>query len=91
MYCTLLYVYAKHLFAWKFNWITDLLLLFAWVSSFGVANKLLEFALAESNLMTLDMSDAYWDLLANTIGAYVAYFALLTYAQLSTLPTKQTR
>lgn len=73
MYCAVLYVYFKRLFGWQFNWIADLVILFAWVSAFGVANKLLEFALAESHLMILDMSDAYWDLLANTIGAYVGY------------------
>lgn len=75
-YSALLYMYAKKFLGWKFNWLIDSLVLFAWVSALGVANKLLEFALAESHLMVLDMGDAYWDLLANTVGAYLAYAAI---------------
>jgi hypothetical protein len=92
MYSGVLYLYAKRLFHWNFSGIGDIVMLFAWVSSLGVINKLLEFALAKSNLMILDMSDAYWDLLANTLGAYLVYLILMVvgfiFSRLNTLSTR---
>jgi len=51
----------------------DGIFLFAFVSSLGVINKLLEFFLLKTGLMRLDTADAYWDLLANTVGAILLY------------------
>lgn len=79
LYCACLYVYAKQLFGWRLHWLADLLVLFAWVSAFGVANKLAEFALLQAGLLQLDVSDAYWDLLANTLGCFVGYGLLYWY------------
>jgi hypothetical protein len=73
MYSACLYIYAKQLFKWRLHWAIDLLALFAWVSAFGVANKMMEFALLELHLAHIDTSDAYWDLLANTLGGFVGY------------------
>jgi len=78
MYAACLYLYAKQLFNWRLHWVIDLLALFAWVSAFGVANKLAEFALLKLGLAHIYTGDAYWDLLANTVGGFVGY--LLLYA-----------
>lgn len=78
MYSALLYIYVMQLFGKKhLHPLFDVALLFAWVSTLGVANKLIEFMLFKSGLMVLDMSDAYWDLLANTLGAFALYFVVL--------------
>ncbi len=87
MYCAVLYVYAKKLLDWKFHWLVDVLILFAWVSAFGVANELLEFALAKSHLMLIDTSDTSWDLLANTTGAYLAYVVMSLVAAICVQPS----
>ena len=77
MYSACLYLYAKQLFRWRLNWLIDLLALFAWVSAFGVANKMMEFALLELHLAHINTADAYWDLLANTLGVFAGYLLLL--------------
>jgi hypothetical protein len=73
MYCAVLYAYIKKLLGWRFYWPIDFIILLAWVSAFGVANELLEFSLVKSHIMTIDISDTSWDLLANTIGAFLSY------------------
>ena len=75
IYSALLYIYIAQLLGKRHvNLLLDTFLLFAWVSTLGVANKLIEFVLFQSGLMALDMSDAYWDLLANTLGALTFYY-----------------
>lgn len=74
MYAACLYLYAKQLFGRpRLHWIIDILALFAWVSAFGVANKLGEFFLLKVGFVHLTTSDAYWDLLANTLGGFAGY------------------
>lgn len=73
MYSACLYMYVKQVFGWRLHWVVDVLALFAWVSAFGVANKLAEFALLETGLANIYTGDAYWDLLANTLGGFVGY------------------
>jgi len=73
VYSACLYFYAKQLFGWRFSNFMDPLVLFAWVSAFGVANKMVEFAFLELHLAHIDTADAYWDLLANTLGGFVSY------------------
>lgn len=77
MYSALLYIYAKQLAGKRhLAWWLDAAMLFGWVSALGVANKLLEFFLLEIGSLQLDTSDVYWDLLANTLGAFVLYYAV---------------
>jgi hypothetical protein len=83
MYSACLYLYAKQLFNWRLHWLVDLLALFAWVSAFGVANKMMEFTLLELQLAHIDTADAYWDLLANTLGGFVGYFLLYKVAKIA--------
>ena len=74
MYSASLYIYANRLFNWRLYWRFDLITLFAFVSALGVANKLIEFAFLALHLASIDTADAYWDLLANTLGGFVGYF-----------------
>jgi hypothetical protein len=74
MYSACLYLYAKRLLNWRLYWLLDLITLFAFVSALGVANKLIEFAFLALHLAPIDTADAYWDLLANTLGGFVGYF-----------------
>jgi hypothetical protein len=83
MYSACLYLYAKQVFGWKLHWLIDLLALFAWVSAFGVANKLIEFALLELKLANIYTGDAYWDLLANTVGGFVGYLLLFKFVHVA--------
>jgi hypothetical protein len=83
MYSACLYLYAKQIFRWQLHWLTDLIALFAWVSAFGVANKLFEFALLELKLAKIYTGDAYWDLLANTLGGFAGYFLLFRFVNVS--------
>jgi hypothetical protein len=76
LYSALLYVYCKQLFGWRLYWLYDVLALFAWVSALGVVNKLMEFTLLELGLVHLATADAYWDLLANTVGGLFGYMVL---------------
>jgi hypothetical protein len=76
MYSACLYLYAVQLFNWRLHWLVHLTVLFAWVSALGVANKLMEFAVLELHLAHIDTADAYWDLLANTLGGFAGYMLL---------------
>jgi hypothetical protein len=76
LYSACLYFYTRRLFNWRPRWLLELLLLFAWVSAFGVANKLIEFSFIELHLAHIDTADTDWDLAANTLGGLVGYGAL---------------
>lgn len=89
MYSAVLYIYFKRYFGWKPHLISDFFILFAWVSTLGVTNKLLEFFLSISHFMTLDMSDAYWDLFANTVGAYCLYAVAIAFGYLRSVLAKR--
>lgn len=77
IYCALLYLYFQKLLGWKTNWVVSVLLLFAWTSTFGVANELLEFTLTKLNIAQIGTGDTDWDLLANTLGSLLSYGAFL--------------
>ena len=47
--------------------------LYFFTSGMGVANELLEFCATKLGLYKLDSSDVWWDLLANTLGAFVLF------------------
>jgi hypothetical protein len=77
MYSACIYLYVKQVLGWRLYWVIDIMALFAWVSTFGVANKLIEFALLELRLANIYTGDAYWDLLANTVGGFFGYGSVL--------------
>jgi hypothetical protein len=76
LYCACLYFYLKQLMGWKFSWLIDFVLLFAFASAFGVANELLEFTLDKLNITQIHTGDTDWDLLANTLGAFTGFIIL---------------
>jgi hypothetical protein len=77
IYSACLYVYFKKLLGWKLTLIPSLFILFTWVSAFGVANELIEFTLTKLNVAQIGTGDTDWDLLANTLGAFMGYVLLL--------------
>lgn len=81
IYSACLYLYAKQLFKWRLHWFVDLLALFSWVSAFGIANKMVEFAFLELHLAHIDTADAYWDLLANSLGGFVGYLLFFKFVR----------
>jgi hypothetical protein len=78
-YSACLYVYFRQVFKWSFAWPLELALLFAWTSAFGVANELLEFILVKLNISSIDLTDADWDLMANSVGALTGYAILMMF------------
>ncbi len=76
MYAACLYIYAKRLLGWDMNWLFEVLILFGWVSAFGVAVELLEFLATQANIVHLANADTDWDLLANTLGAFTLFLII---------------
>ncbi|HEU5222997.1 MAG TPA: hypothetical protein VFU07_04865 [Candidatus Lumbricidophila sp.] len=76
LYCAALFVYAKRLLGRRIGLMLSVILLFAWVSAFGVANELLGFALTKLHIAFVNTADTDWDLTANTAGALVGYLVL---------------
>lgn len=72
-YGALLYIYFKQALGWALKPLPDVVVLFAWISALGVANEMLEFALTQLNIGHISTGDTDWDLLANTLGAFVCY------------------
>jgi hypothetical protein len=73
MYTTCLFMYAKHLFGWRLPWYGEVVVLFTWVSTLGVAVELLEFLTTQIGITHLANADTDWDLLANTLGAFTLF------------------
>lgn len=76
LYAGLLYYYVRNLLAThRIKWWQDAVLLFMWVSALGVASELLEFSLLKFHILYIDTTDTQWDLLANTLGAFMVFSA----------------
>lgn len=58
-------------------------LLYPFVSMMGVTNELLEFTATKLGIYALDSSDTWWDLLANTAGAYACLLAIFGLAYIT--------
>jgi hypothetical protein len=85
VYTAILYVYFTQLFGWRRHWLVMLVGLYAWTSSLGVANEILEFALTKLDIQHINISDTSWDLVANTVGSFTAYALLRLFARLGLL------
>lgn len=75
----LYFLYCKKVLGWKISFAVEIVVIYAFASSLGAANELLEFAARSIGLYDLDGSDVWYDLLANTLGAFVAYGIYLVY------------
>lgn len=69
----MVWYYLKQSLKWKAHWLLEVFSLFALVSTFGVANELLEIVLYLFGRMPHGISDTSWDLLANTLGTLLFY------------------
>lgn len=69
----MVWYYLKRSLQWRAHWLLEAFSLFALVSVLGVANELLEIVLYLFGRMPNGISDTSWDLLANTLGAFVFY------------------
>lgn len=72
-----LWYYLKQSFSWRAHWLLEVFSLFALVSALGVANELFEIVLYLFHSMPHGISDTSWDLLANTLGAFLFYVGYL--------------
>ncbi len=72
VFCGLLGLYIQRTTVWRAPWYVELVALYALVSALGVANELFELALYKLHIMET-VADTSWDLLANTLGALMAY------------------
>ena len=73
----LLWYYLKSSFGWKGRWYIEGAGLFGLVSALGVVNELFELFLFKIGGMSAGIADTSWDLLANTLGAFVFFCAYL--------------
>ncbi len=67
----LMWLWAKRQLGWKPAWMLELLGVYAFVSAFGVANEIFELAAVQTGILHITSVDTWWDLLANTLGAFV--------------------
>ncbi len=81
MASTLLFYYLVRTFKFGLNWRIEMITLFAFVSCLGVLNELLEYFIEVylKMVMSLDTHDTWRDLLANSLGALVAYILVRLY------------
>lgn len=72
-FTTCIWIHLHNQWAGKKSIILEFLSIFALISMLGVANELFELFITQIGLIHLDPSDTWWDLLANTSGAYVLW------------------
>jgi len=70
----LLWWYLQRQLQWNSAWLFELITVFAVVSSLGVINELFELGTVELHVTRLNGADTWWDLLANTLGAFLVWF-----------------
>lgn len=70
VFCGLIWLYVKRNLHWNAPWWLEATSLYATVCTLGVTNELFEFALWRLNITGLSGGDTWWDLVANTLGAF---------------------
>ncbi|MGH7196837.1 MAG: hypothetical protein ACREGJ_03700 [Candidatus Saccharimonadales bacterium] len=71
---TILFLYVTRVYQIKFaTWWLQVLALYFFVSGLGVLNELFELFLDKTGISPIEEGDEWWDLLANTVGGFVAY------------------
>lgn len=75
----LYFIFFLREFKIKLPIIARLALLYAFVSTLGVTNELLEFTASQAGIYALDGGDVWWDLAANTSGAYLLFISFELY------------
>jgi VanZ family protein len=66
------------------QWWQEPLMLYFFASGLGVLNELFELFLDQSGILVVEVhrNDTWWDLTANTLGAFLAYLLALVYRHL---------
>ena len=72
-----LWYYVKQSLGWRSRWPVELFSLFALVSALGCVNELVELGAVKAGISRLTLEDTNWDILANSLGALVAYAGYL--------------
>ena len=72
-FTALLWIYIRSQLHLRLHALHDICILYFLVSGLGVANEIFELIVVKVGLAHLDASDTWWDLLANTLGAFVIY------------------
>ena len=76
--CTgLLWYYVEQSRGWRSSWAVELCSRFGLVSALGCINELVELGAVKAGLSRLTLEDTNWDILANSLGALVAYAGYL--------------
>lgn len=75
----LLWFYTIRQMGWKLPVLIEMISLYAFVSAFGVANELFELLIVELGLTRLSGADTWWDLFANTLGAFLFWIVYLLF------------
>ncbi len=78
-----LWYYLKNHLGWKSTVIFELITLYALVSSLGVANELWELWVSQFTSIKINALDTWWDMLANTLGAFTFWVLYYIYTKLS--------
>lgn len=73
IFTALLWIYLKRSLGLNWHWALELAALFGLVSALGAINELAELFLVKTNLATITLDDTNWDILANTLGALLAW------------------
>lgn len=80
---TVLFLYVKRAYGWRFDvWWHEWVGLFFFVSTLGVLNELFELFLNKVAYPGMILGDERWDLLANTVGAFISFGVYLIGARL---------
>jgi hypothetical protein len=70
----ILFLYVLKVYKITFElWWQQWLMLYFFVSGLGVLNELFEFFIDRAGIFKVIGGDEWWDLLANTVGAFVAF------------------
>lgn len=77
-----IWTYLRSRWPYRIPWLLQSISLFALVSMLGVANELFELGISQLGILAIDPSDTWWDLLANTLGAFGLGTAIMS------IPTK---
>lgn len=76
VFSAFVWLYIRKQLGKNFSLLQDLVAIYALASALGVANELFELAITEAGIARLTPSDAWWDLLANTLGAVLVWLAV---------------
>lgn len=77
LFTGLFWYYFKQSLGWKAYWLAEAFSLLVLVSTLGAMNELFELFLRETGLSRISLTDTNWDLLANTLGAFMFYLSYL--------------